>query len=138
MYPVVYSERWAWSELHPRVVCRFFCWVKLRFKRERDKVLTTDAILQNFLDFEKILVLSTIFDFHQSYSWIYELNQDLKLFSRFDKLFRSDLYKRYRFWIFFRIRKIFLNCPFSVSVVYNLWGENYSYDSCKNRHFLKV
>ena len=34
-----------------------FCWVKLRFKRERDKVLTTDAILQNFLDFEKILVL---------------------------------------------------------------------------------
>ena len=75
----------------------FFCWVKLRFKRERDKVLTTDAILQNFLDFEKILVLNTIFDFHQSYSWIYELNQDLKLFSRFDKLFTSDLFKRYRF-----------------------------------------
>ena len=38
---------------------------------------------------------------------MYELNHDLKLFSRFDKLFKSDLSKRYRFLIFFEIRKIF-------------------------------
>ena len=48
---------------------------------------------------------------------MYELNHDLKLFSRFDKLFKSDLSKRYRFLIFFGIRKIFLDFPFSASVI---------------------
>ena len=48
---------------------------------------------------------------------MYELNHDLKLFSRFDKLFKSDLSKRYRFLIFFEIRKIFLDFPFSASVI---------------------
>ena len=61
----------------------------------RDKIFF--SICENFLDFGKILGLSTIFDFHESYLWIYELNQDLKLFSRFEKLFKSDLFKRYRF-----------------------------------------
>ena len=37
---------------------------------------------------------ATVFDFHDSYLWIYELNQDLKLFSRFDKLFKSDLSRK--------------------------------------------
>ena len=58
------------------------------------------------------------FRFDESYSWIYELNQDLKLFSQSDNLFKSDLSWRYRFWIFFRIYKIFLDCPFSASVRY--------------------
>ena len=35
-----------------------------------------------------------LFDFHDSYLWIYELNQDLKLFSRFDKLLKSNLSKK--------------------------------------------
>ena len=59
------------------------------------------SIYENFLDFGKIPGLQTIFDFYKSYLWIYELSQDLKLFFRSDKLFKSDLSERYRFYMVF-------------------------------------
>ena len=83
------------------------CWLLAQVSR--DNILLD---LQNFLDFGKILGLRTIFDFRECYLWIYDLNQDLKLFSRFDKLFKSDLSKRCWFRIFFRFYKICLDCPF--------------------------
>ena len=61
----------------------------------RDKLFF--SICENFLDLERILGLQSIFDFRESYLWIYVLNQDLKLFSRFDKLFKSDWSQNYRF-----------------------------------------
>ena len=60
------------------------------------------SICENFLDFGKILGLYTILDFHEICLRIYEFKQDLKLFSWFDKLFKSDFSKRYR-----EIRNIF-------------------------------
>ena len=49
------------------------------------------SICGNFLDLGETLGLQTIFDSREIYLWIYELNQDLKLFSRFDNLFKSDM-----------------------------------------------
>ena len=94
------------------------------------------SIYENFLDFGKIPGLQTIFDFYKSYLWIYELSQDLKLFFRSDKLFKSDLSERYRFYMVFRICKIILDCPFSAFVVQMFNVDNYfhkyeySYVSC--------
>ena len=53
------------------------CWLLAQVSR--DKIFFCNC--GNFLDFGKILGFQTIFDFHESYLWIYELNQDLKLFS---------------------------------------------------------
>ena len=75
------------------------------------------SICENFLDFGKILGLYTILDFHEICLRIYEFKQDLKFFSRFDNFSKAIFLKKtLRFGIFFRICKIFLDCPFSTSV----------------------
>ena len=57
--------------------CAASCWLLAQVSR--DKIFFCNC--ENFLDFGKILGFQTIFDFHESYLWIYESNQDLKLFS---------------------------------------------------------
>ena len=52
----------------------------------RDKTFSRFA---KFLDLGEIRGLLTTFDFREIYWWIYELNQDLKLLFRFDKLLKA-------------------------------------------------
>ena len=68
------------------------CWLLAQVSRD----IIFFSICENFLDLERFLDWEA-FSIHESYLWIYELNQDLKLISLFDKLFKSDLSKRYPF-----------------------------------------
>ena len=80
--------------LGKRISLRYYCsgFSKIPFhgwaQVSRDK--TFFLICKNFLDLGKILGLSTTFDLRENYLWIYELNQDLKLFSQFNNLFKSN------------------------------------------------
>ena len=85
----------AKGELGKRISLWYYCsgFSKIPFhgwaQVSRDK--TFFSICKNFLDLGKILGLSTTFDLRENYLWIYELNQDLKLFSQFDNLFQKQL-----------------------------------------------
>ena len=68
------------------------CWLLAQVSRD----IIFFSICENFLDLERFLDWEA-FPIHESYLWIYESNQDLKLISLFDKLFKSDLSKRYPF-----------------------------------------